>query len=189
MRDARVIHIVRNGPDNVASIYDATQKYPDPWAKNFPTLDDCIRQWNHCMTLTGSHLHKPNHFCVLYEDLVSAPKPVVQDLCAFLGLQFHEEMLGSRETAAYRVSRKQEKWKSGVPSEIQSANGTKFPTLFGMEEQARLLQQLQTVDLNKLSSRRAVTPARLVETSCLRDKRSYHGGEASRRDTGVVIRR
>ncbi|MGC9503574.1 sulfotransferase family protein, partial [Baaleninema sp.] len=60
--DARFIHIVRNGIDVVASLYDAAQKYlgedigaTQTHINSYLDMDKCIQQWNRAVATTEKH--------------------------------------------------------------------------------------------------------------------------------------
>jgi hypothetical protein len=89
VRRVKFIHLVRNGADVVASIYDAAHKYPDThWKANWGTVDRCIAQWNEAVRLTCKYMHQPNHHLVTYERLVENTPDVLTELCDFLGLPY-----------------------------------------------------------------------------------------------------
>jgi hypothetical protein len=140
----RFIHILREGPDAVASLYDATQQFPDPWRRIYPTLDHCIDQWNHCVELSSRYAGLPRHFLVRYEDLVSEPQSTLRRLCRFMGLEFEAEMLDDYGPASERLIRETEPWKV-VAGPIVSANGTKFHSLFDEGQKRHILRRLTEI--------------------------------------------
>jgi hypothetical protein len=145
---ARFIHILREGPDAVASLYDATQQFADPWRRIYPTLDHCIDQWNHCVKLAARYVDLPRHFLVRYEDLVSDTESTLRRLCRFLDIEFEGEMVGGYGSAAERLIREAEPWKKNVAGPVVNANGTKFHSLFDATQKRHILRRLNGIPAN-----------------------------------------
>jgi hypothetical protein len=145
---ARFIHILREGPDAVASLYDATQQFAEPWRRIYPTLDHCIDQWNHCVKLSSRYVDLRRHFLVRYEDLVSEPESTLRRLCPFLDLEFEAEMLAGYGASSERLIREAEPWKAGVAGPIVNANGTKFQALFDEAQRRHILRRLTEIPAN-----------------------------------------
>jgi hypothetical protein len=162
IQPVQFIHIVRNGPDVVASLIDASRKYPDSfWADQYGSIDTCIALWKRAVTLTQENLHKPNHILVTYERLVEDTPAVLKDLCAFLGREFDPGMLEGYSSAAERVILGKEGWKASTFNSIRNFN-TKFYEVFDAREQQYILDQLEDVHLeeSKPPAIEAVAPAR-----------------------------
>jgi hypothetical protein len=85
--DARFVHLLRDGRAVAASIL------PLDWGPN--TIIEAAQMWAGCVAhglsaeqmLPASQIRR-----VLYEDLVARPADVLEDVCAFLGLDFRTEM-------------------------------------------------------------------------------------------------
>ncbi len=143
VRPVQFVHMVRNGADVVASIYDAAQKYPGThWGQNWGTVDRCIDQWNEAVRLTRKHMHKPNHHVVTYERLVEDPPAVLSELCEFLRIPFEEAMLEGYSRAADQLVRNKTGWQAGVFQPIQNTNATKFYQLFDEAQRRYILDRL-----------------------------------------------
>lgn len=149
---AKFIHIVRNGADTIASLYEVTHRYPDIWG-GARDISQCTRRWVEDLQMSQTHLAKPNHAMVRYERLVQAPQPVLRELCQFLRVNFQASMLQNYGTAAQQVVLESEPWKAAVSQTIRSANSRKFYELFSEEQQQTILEQLAAVDLDRLSGR------------------------------------
>ena len=122
-RDARVIHMIRNPLDNIASLYEASQKHPDVFAQS--TLQKCVRRWVKEYLISLWYLGRRGHFFVVYEDLVEHPEVLLRQVCLFLGVGFHEEMLVF-EGAARQVVTQEEKWKANNFGSLKKSNQKKF---------------------------------------------------------------
>ena len=147
---ARFVHLVRNGRDNVASIHHAAQEYPEPWGREYPTLDRCIRRWLRCAGETLKHSRKKNHFVVRYERLADAPRAALERVCDFIGVDFDDSMLEDYGEAANGVILDRETWKADVSGPIRNANGTKFYQIFDERQRQEVLERTAEVDLSGL---------------------------------------
>jgi hypothetical protein len=154
----KFIHLVRNGADVVASIYDAAQKYPDThWKANWGTVDRCVDQWNEAVRLTRKHMHKPSHHALTYERLVEDTPAVLGELCEFLDVPYEEGMLQGYSSAAQQLVRNKSGWQAGVFKPIQNTNSTKFFELFNEEQRRSILERLTPVraeEFNRAASTR-----------------------------------
>ena len=149
--EVRFIHILRNGSDVVASLYEVTRKYPNAGWSGAWSLDWCIERWIQAVDMTRSHLHKPNHILIRYEQLVEDPQTELEKLCEFIGIEFTERMLQDYRVVATQVSLETEPWKASVAGEIQNANSKKFYEVFDKEQQQYILKRLSGVSLEDLS--------------------------------------
>lgn len=102
--DAKIIHLVRDGRDVVAS-----QKSIEWMSQNVPKL---ARDWAWKVTLlrkVGSCLDG-DYLEVRYEDLVRAPEVALQRICNFLGEAYEPQMLSYAESAERVVPAESLRW-------------------------------------------------------------------------------
>jgi hypothetical protein len=144
--DPKFIHLVRNGQDVIASMYQAVTTYPD-WGERYRhSLDYCIQQWIWSLQLTQNQWNKPNHALVSYETLVANPQAVLQDLAAFIGVEFQDIMLQGYQSAAKQVVLDNESWKAEVYRPIHNANSQKFYQVFDEQQQRYVRERLAVVN-------------------------------------------
>ena len=147
---AQFIHIVRNGTDVVASIYDvANHRHSEGWLEP-GNLDKCIDRWIASMEITQQYADRPNHTVVRYEALVENPREVLKDLCKAIEIEFDATMLKGYRAAAKQVVRQDETWKASAEKPIRNANGKKFYQVFDEAQREHILAQLSKVDLDRL---------------------------------------
>jgi hypothetical protein len=139
--DARFIHLLRNGPDVIASLYQVTHENPEGWGGVYD-LDQCIDRWIMDVEITQRHRSKANHTVVNYEYLVERPKAVLAQVCRFLDVSFEPEMIARRSVALEKLVRNDETWKCEVRRDIYNANGTKFEGLFDDTQKAYIRERL-----------------------------------------------
>jgi len=137
--------MIRNPLDNIASLYDASQKHPEVFAQ--ATLQKCVRRWVKEYLISLWYLGRRGHFFVVYEDLVEYPEPLLRQVCAFLRLSFHEGML-SFTGAARQVVTQDEKWK------VNNFGGLKKSTM----KKLRVFTQQQREYLERRVGRYSTAP-------------------------------
>ena len=142
VKDAKFIHIIRNGEDNIASLYDWALKYPEATWSRLRDIDQSINLWTKYVETSRSHLHKPNHILVSYERLVEAPRSVLMEVCEFIGIDFDEIMLQQYSDVSNKVVANDEPWKTSVNEAIQNTNGTKFHKLLNEKQRQYIINQL-----------------------------------------------
>lgn len=142
VKDAKFVHIMRNGKDVVASLHDWALKYPEKSWSKLRDIDRSINLWTKYAETSRSHLHKPNHLLVCYEKLVENPHSTLIEICKFISVDFDEAMLKQHIAASKKVVSQDEPWKTFVSEPIANANGTKFYKLFSQEQRQYITNRL-----------------------------------------------
>ncbi|ESA32696.1 sulfotransferase domain protein [Leptolyngbya sp. Heron Island J] len=150
--EAKVIHIVRNGMDVIASIYDLAQRHPNHWGRVYKTLDSCIKRWTDDIAITHQYLSKPNHTLIYYEQLVEKPADEIERLCQFIGVPFDISMLENYRNTSSQLIRSRETWKALTQQNIQNANSQKFLSVFTIEQQNYVRHLVEEVNLPVLET-------------------------------------
>ncbi|MCT7972264.1 sulfotransferase family protein [Laspinema olomoucense] len=154
VKDAKFIHLIRNGADVVSSLYEASRKHSEktwggPWS-----IDQCIQTWVKDVEVSLWYKDKSNHTLVRYEHLVDAPESILIKLSEFMGVEFDQKMLQDYGEAAKQVVREHEwAWKAAASEPIRNANGEKFAKLFDAQEREYILQKVAQVKLDHLSDK------------------------------------
>ncbi len=146
---AKIIHIIRNGSDVVASLYEVTHKYPDSWDGAWD-IDRCIDRWKQSIDVSRCYFQKENHIMVRYEQLVANPPEILKKICTFIGVEFNETMLTEYNNAAQKLV-----FEAGgrtVKPVIQNCNSKKFYEVFNEQQQQYVLERLSQVNLDTLNS-------------------------------------
>ncbi|NET33463.1 MAG: sulfotransferase [Cyanothece sp. SIO1E1] len=149
VQGANFIHIVRNGADVVASLYEVTHQYPQIWDGPWG-IDQCIRKWVTCIQSSCNHWHKSNHFLVSYEQLVRNPEVILNQLGEFIGIPLNYAALQSRKSMAASIVLKHEPWKNSVSKPLSSISRNKFNQLFDEAQRDYILNQIAQVNLDYL---------------------------------------
>lgn len=141
---ARFVHILRDGPDVVASLWDARQRYPDSWGW-LRGLDDMIRLYNRYARVARRERGHADTFVVLYNDLVERNATTLDALARFLDLAPGSLSLERIESWRNDIVRADEPWKRRSDSTVVDTRGSKFAALFAPAEQARIRRRLDPV--------------------------------------------
>jgi len=144
---AKFIHIVRNGRDVIASLYDLSQRYPNFWGKYFPSLDACIERWINDIAVSQNYLIRPRHHIVSYADLTANTSETIADLFKFLCLESEPNLLANYTECSSRLVRQREAWKADVGKAIANTEGKKFVKVLTPEQQEYVLQRIASVSL------------------------------------------
>ena len=149
IKETRFIHIIRNGADVVASLYEVTKKYPNLWGHSW-TLDKCINQWIKDVQISLKYQERSNHIVVHYENLVKNPALVLNQICEFINIKFEPVMLENYHQNTKVIVLENEPWKTSVGDTIRNRNGQKFDKLFAPEQKSYILKNLSEV-MSKLN--------------------------------------
>lgn len=146
--DAKFIHVVREGKDVVASLFQASQQFPDSFGGK-QTIQDCIKRWKRDIKIHKRYIKQPNHFYITYNELLHNAANAISSLCDFIHVEFSEDMLSfSKNTKALKFE--EEQWKPDSSDEIRATN--KFDLIFSEDQKEYILTQLASLTLDDLSS-------------------------------------
>jgi hypothetical protein len=105
----KYLHLLRHGPDVVASMHLVTNRYPEQWGGR-RSVRKCVQWWNHSMRASLKYRGKSNHLFVVYEQLLASPQKVLQAICHFLDLDYQEKMVGNFHQTADRLLNEDGQW-------------------------------------------------------------------------------
>ncbi|MCB0166835.1 MAG: sulfotransferase [Anaerolineae bacterium] len=140
--EVKFIHLVRNGAQVVASLYQVTQRHPQAWAGHY-NLNYYIARWNKDMEITRQYYQHPRHYVVHYQHLLSDPAVELSNLCNFVGVDFEPEMLTNYPFVADSlILGHEESWKYAARKPLRKNNWGKFNDLFDKTQQDYILCNL-----------------------------------------------
>lgn len=140
---ARIIHVIRDGRDVVASVCDRARRHPRYYARQRNPRHG-IREWNRAIDVHARCLDRPGHVFVLYEDLVTDPQRELRRIALECGLDY-QDATANGAAAGATVS-------SGLAVPIHSAR-SKFRGLFGAGERRRIERALHLDRYGALAER------------------------------------
>ncbi len=138
---SKFIHIIRNGPDVVASLYDVACKYPKQWDGPW-SIEKCTNWWTRSVKASLNYSQRENHFLIRYEKIITKTDASLMEICDFLGIPFFEEMVDGHKNASQKLIRKGEAWKASTAKEIRDSSREKFFKIFNAEQREYIFQIL-----------------------------------------------
>lgn len=141
------LHILREGSDVVASLHLATKQYPDQWGGQ-RSIRKCISWWNKSIEQSLKYVDQPNHFFVIYEQLISDPERVLKKICAFLNLNYDRSMVQNFHQTAGSLTQDEEAWKDQNTRQSLKQSD-KLTEHFNASTIAYIRAQIKEVDLQQ----------------------------------------
>ncbi len=140
----KYIHIIRDGKDVVASLFDASQNNPESFGGK-QSIQKCINRWKHDIHIHKKYINNDNHFFIKYNDIIDDPQLPLKKICNFLQIEFLEGMLSfSKMTRELKFS--EENWKPDNSNEIKLTN--KFDSIFSEEQKKYIYSQLKNINID-----------------------------------------
>lgn len=147
---SKFIHVIRDGVDVVASLYKITNEKPRQWTKGRRpgfrgfTVAECIRRWNHDVSISARYRHSEHHLLMRYETLVEDPEPIMREVSEFLAINFVPQML-SPEKVFDQIVGSDEAWKGNNARPIHRPT-SKFEQIFTPQIQRQIREELDVID-------------------------------------------
>jgi hypothetical protein len=138
----KYIHILRRGADNIASLFDAAQRYPNEHWAVYGSIDKAIHRWNVAIKESVKYRGHSNHHFVRYEELVDKPEEVLRGVCSFLGCEYDDRMVSGFGKAAEALVQRDETWKAGNFTGLRTTGDTKFYELFDEKQQQYIRENI-----------------------------------------------
>lgn len=139
--NVKVVHILRDGRDVVASLNDAARKY-DSWNnQNYGNVDKCVGYYNSCVLESIKYVGVDNHYFLNYNKLVEMPEKVLEELFMFLGEVMPSDILRV-DSVGSGIIRADEGWKTEKSNVIEDTRLVKYNSLFGDREKKDIESKL-----------------------------------------------
>lgn len=145
--DARVIHIIRDGEEVVASLYRAAQEYP-PW-RPFLDVERAADRWNRALAESLSWCGHRHHLLVRYETLLADPARTLSRVLHFLECPDENGIWERHARVARGLIRADEPWKRANLGALTDRR--KFLDTFTPAQRQRIRSMLQRPDWWSLS--------------------------------------
>jgi peptidoglycan/xylan/chitin deacetylase (PgdA/CDA1 family) len=142
--DAKFIHILRNGMDTIASMYEATRTFSDLWGGIWD-LEHCIERWKYAVLTSHKYVNKSRHMFVKYEELIDNKNLVLAGICDFIGIEYDAAMLINYKEKAANLSLNLP-WHQGITRDVQSTKIHKYHQIFDRNQIQYILTQIQWIN-------------------------------------------
>jgi hypothetical protein len=149
--NARFIHLIRDGVDVVASLYEVTHKYPQDWLAPW-SIDKCINKWIDSVRASYAYIGRANHLFISYEKLTSNPNLNLEKIGKFLEINFDTNILQQRSQKTSQIILKNEVWKESVNQAIVVTKHKKFDEIFNDIQKEYILNKIKVIDSVTLES-------------------------------------
>ncbi|WP_008319249.1 sulfotransferase family protein [Leptolyngbya sp. PCC 6406] len=149
IKKAKFIHLIRNGPDTIASLYEVTHQHPQHWGNRTWSLDNCIDKWVQAISTSLNYENQGNHVLVSYEKLVEDPEKVLSKIFRDLNLDFSAKILsrsGNRSRSGNNIIKDYESWKQDVYQPIKDTYRFKFDSLFSTDQKTQVMQKISKLE-------------------------------------------
>jgi hypothetical protein len=141
--DVHFIHIIRSGRDTIASLYEATNKYPESWG-GVRSLETCLHRWINDLGISFRYKGKPNHFILRYEDLVSDAADQLKIISDFLSLEYSTEMLTEYTHFFGIIKEDGAEWTEGAGQNLYNNSGKKYNDMFNQVEKELVSSEIMS---------------------------------------------
>ncbi len=149
--DAKFVHVIRNGADAVASLFDISLQYPDEmWTKRYNSIERCCERW--CITARNSlaKVEDNRHLILRFEDIVKQYSECAKLIDLFLGHDPLRRKMNISDQGRQSFVKSSEPWKNQVFKE-PTLPINKFQTIFTKNQQDEILKKTrpfqQQIDL------------------------------------------
>ncbi len=153
LKDAWFIHVIREAEDNIASIWDAAQKYADPWPIVYDRIERAVDNWNASIADSADMVGQPRHLFVRYSSLTANPTMVLdqiaqtieQDMGQAIGQVATDRAAqpGQMRRAAELTSARDQAWKGAATSGQVTPAASKWDSALTPEEQTQAAALIQ----------------------------------------------
>ncbi|TAG97326.1 MAG: polysaccharide deacetylase [Oscillatoriales cyanobacterium] len=142
--DAKFIHILRNGMDTIASLYEATRTFSNLWGGVWD-LEHCIKRWKDAVLISHKYVNESRHMFVKYEELIDNKNLVLAGICDFIGIEYDAAMLINYKKNAANLSLNLP-WHQGITRDIQSTKIHKYHENLNRNQIQSILTEIQWVN-------------------------------------------
>jgi hypothetical protein len=151
VNNAKFIHIIRNGEDVIASLFEATRDNPDVW-NGARSIEVCVKRWKKDIEISKNFENKKNHFIVNYNELVNNTEYLIKEICAFLEIEFDHKMICEKNNSANDIILDFESWKKNTTNKIAKSKIRKFNIIFTKSERQFIRSKLKSNITNPAKS-------------------------------------
>jgi hypothetical protein len=145
------IHLVRDGRDVVASMYQVTHEHPEIWGGE-RSVEECLSRWTGDIERTRRHVRRPSHHVVRYRDVAINPETTLRRLLSALGLDYKKVIEKKYNEEAKKVTMEHEKWKRKNTGKVIFKGRKKFNNVFNKEQKLQVEKAVGNYNLDSITT-------------------------------------
>lgn len=142
---AQFVHVLRDGRDVIASMVDASKKFPEASAwKSNEDLNGVIQLYNRFLKESLKYYAHKSHIFLRYENIIEDPDQARTDLFTALHLEnsYRSIELGDVHK---KIVRSDEGWKNNYENKIVDTRLIKYKQIFTREQQEFIVYKLSKI--------------------------------------------
>lgn len=97
--EAWTIHVIRDPRDTVASIWDAAQRYGDPWGVIYDRIERAVGKWNAATPASAGMMGAPRQIFMSYQQFTENPCAALDMIGQTIDLQASPALSGTTQIA------------------------------------------------------------------------------------------
>lgn len=97
--DAWMVHVIRDPRDTVASIWDAAQRYGDPWGVIYDRIERAVDKWNAATRASAAMVGAQGQIFMSYQQFTATPRAALDMIGQTIGLQASPAPTGTPQIA------------------------------------------------------------------------------------------
>ena len=130
--EAWMIHIIRDPRDTVASIWDAAQRYGDPWGVIYDRIERAVDKWNAATRASAAMVGARRQIFMSYQQFTENPRTALDHIARTIGVP-----QSPVSAARIRIATPSEPWKAdALAAPIHPARSKWRSALTGAERTA-----------------------------------------------------
>lgn len=140
--DAKFIYLLRDGRDFALSYLKSSS--------HFETLDQISNRWRDeqrkCMAIYTELARSNNFYAIHYEDLITYPRETLQEMCAFVGEDYSDDMLQYHQNETVATDAKKVKDWQNIDKPVIGMNFHKYKREL-TQKQIKYFEQIANSEL------------------------------------------
>ncbi len=141
IKNWKIIHIIRNPYDTIASLYEASILWKTP-----KTIEEITTNWLHRFSISMSYIGKPYHYFITYENLVQYPQEEMSKLASALEINlpdYNQVNLSDYSFIAIEEGKIPAWKKNNASQKIITQSRNKFEKIFTLKEQEGIRSKIK----------------------------------------------
>ena len=135
--EAWMVHLTRDPRDTVAAIWDAAQRYEDPWGVIYDRIERAVDKWNAATRASAAMRGRPRQIFLSYQQFTKYPQAALDRISRTIGLP-----LALAPSGQPQIATAVEPWKAAALAAPVQPACSKWHSALTAAERARVDQLL-----------------------------------------------